>query len=128
MLRILIVDDNKNKNRWIRDILDKRVIQYKEIGNFMQASSEIKNNSNLYDGIILDMRFPNRMTDFDIEDRAGDKFLDFLNLEKINIPVLGNTMVEFRKATEYELFKGSTYGFWNPKILNEFLESLKDGE
>ena len=72
MLRILIVDDKKIKNRWIRDILDKRVIQYKEIGNFMQAASEIKNNSNLYDGIILDMQFPNRMTDFDMEDRAAD--------------------------------------------------------
>lgn len=128
MLRILIVDDNKNKNRWIRDILDKEKIQCIEDRDFMNAVSRIKYDSYLYDGIILDMKFLKRITDSKAEGRMGEKFLEFLKENNFDIPVLGNSTVEFRNAAEYPFFKGNTYGYCNPKILNQFLESLKDGE
>lgn len=122
-MRILIVDDSKNKNEWIREILEKEDIQYDEITYMNGAYSKILNSPDLYNGIILDMQFP-LMTDTPVDGKMGEKFLKRLKNRKMNIPVLGNSSMEFPDSTEYQFLKGNTYGYYNPKVLKEFLENL----
>ena len=122
-MRILIVDDSKNKNEWIREILEKENIQYDEIAYMNGAYSKILNSPDLYNGIILDMQFP-LMEDTQVDGRMGEKLLKRLKNRKINIPVLGNSTIEFPDSTEYPFLKGNTQGFYNPGVLDKFLKSL----
>lgn len=122
-MRILIVDDSKNKNEWIKGILEEKNIQYDEITYMNGAYMQILNNPNLYDGIILDMQFP-LMADTQIDGRMGEKLLERLKNRKINIPVLGNSTIEFLNLSKYSFLEGNTHGFFNPGILNNFLEKL----
>ena len=125
-MRILIVDDSKNKNKWIREILKRENIQYDEITYMNEAYNRIVDNPNLYNGIILDMQF-SLMSDTAIEGRMGEKLLRKLKHREINIPVLGNSTMEFPPVSEYPFLKGNTYGYYNPQILNDFLKNMKDG-
>lgn len=122
-MRILIVDDSKNKNEWIRDFLEAKNIQYDEISYMNEAYLKIKENPTFYNGIILDMQFA-RMKDDSIDGKMGEKLLKRLKHRNINIPVLGNSTIEFPDSTEYPFLKGNTYGFLNLKVLNNFLENL----
>ena len=122
-MMILIVDDSKIKNEWIRDVLEDKNIKYDEITYLNEAYVKILDNPNVYDGIILDMQFP-LYKDGVIETRAGEKLLKRLKHRKINIPVLGNSTIDFPSSTEYPFLKGNTCGICDPKVLNDFLESL----
>ena len=122
-MRILIIDDSKNKNNWIRAMLEKENIEYDELTYFNEAYSHILNNTELYDGIILDMQFP-ILKDSPIQSKSGEYFLKKLKNRKINIPVLGNSMIKFSNTEQYPFFKGNTNGYQNPKMLEYFLESI----
>lgn len=122
-MRILIVDDSKTKNEWIRDYLDTQNIQYDEVLYMNEAYLKIHENPTLYDGIILDMQFA-RMKGVSIDGRMGEKLIKRLKHGNINIPVLGNSIIEFPDSTEYPFLKGNTYGIPNLKVLNTFLEKL----
>ena len=126
-MRILIVDDSTMKNEWIRRILNKENVQYDEITYFNGASRMIFDNPESYNGIILDMQFP-ILLDGGVETRTGETLLKKLKHKGVNIPVLGNSTMEFRDAEKYPFFKGNTYGFHNSEVLNQFLEIIKDGE
>ena len=122
-MRILIVDDSKNKNEWIRDILEAENIRYDEVSYMNGAYSKILNSPDLYNGIILDMQFP-LMADSPIDGRMGEKLLKRLKHRNINIPVLGNSTMQFPDSTQYPFLRGNTYGFYNPVVLDEFLKNL----
>lgn len=122
-MRILIVDDSKNKNEWIRDFLEAKNIQYDEILYMNEAYLKIQENPTFYNGIILDMQFAS-MKDSPIDGRMGEKLLKRLKHRNINIPVLGNSIIEFPDSTEYPFLKGNTHGYFNLKELNTFLENL----
>lgn len=122
-MRLLIVEDSKIKIEWIRDILKEKNIKYDEITYLNGAYVKILDSPDVYDGIILDMQFP-LYQDGEIEGSAGEKLLKRLKNKKINIPVLGNSSIEFPSLTEYPCLRGNTYGVFEPKVLNDFLESL----
>lgn len=122
-MRILIVDDSKNKNKWIREFLEAQNIQYDEVLYMNEAYLKITENPTLYNGIILDMQFA-LMKGNPIDGRMGEKLLKRLKHRNINIPVLGNSSIEFPYSTEYPFLKGNTYGVFNLKELNTFLENL----
>lgn len=122
-MRILIVDDSKEKNEWIRDILESKKIQYDEVTYMNEAYLKILKDSTLYDGIILDMQFP-RMEDTPKELKMGEELLKRLKHRDINIPVLGNSTSEFPDSSKYPFLKGNTEGYFNLKVLKNFLESL----
>lgn len=122
-MRILIVDDSKTKNEWIRDGLDGKGIQYDEIKYRHEALTKIHENPDLYAGIILDMQFP-LYQGCPINQIMGEKFLKRLKSRGYNIPVLGNSTLEFPSSDEYPFLRGNTNGEFNPQVLNEFLNSL----
>lgn len=122
-MRLLIVEDSKIKIEWIRDILKEKNIEYDEITYLNGACLKILDEPKVYDGIILDMQFP-IYKNGEIDERAGEKLLKRLKHRKINIPVLGNSSIDFQSLTEYPCLRGNTYGVFEPKVLNNFLESL----
>lgn len=122
-MRILIVDDNRNKNAWIRTILEKKQVEYEEITNMNVAFRKIVNNPKFYTGIILDMKFP-EISGGTPNPEMGEKFLKRLKIRKLNIPVLGNSTMEFPTSEEYPNLKGNTHGYTNPEMLNNFLKNL----
>ena len=124
-MRILIIDDAKNKNRWIHVILKEKEIEYDEVTTMNAAYSKIVNNPELYQGIILDMQFP-QMEGYEPDGKMGEKLLKRLKNRKINIPILGNSTIEFPSATEYPILKGNTHGYYNPGVLNNFLKDYKE--
>lgn len=127
-MRILIIDDSTIKIKWIQEMLEEKNIHYDQIKYLSVAYKQILDSPEMYDGIILDMQFPMYTDSSQVKDRAGEWLLKRLDHKNINIPVLGNSTMEFRDAEKYPFLKGNTHGFYNPRALIDFLESLKDGE
>lgn len=125
-MRILIVDDSKNKIKWIEEILREKDIEYEVISYLEEAWKKI-DNSKFIDGIILDMEFPisvNHKT----KERTGLVLLNKMKNKNIEIPTLGNSTIRFPDS-EYPFLKGQLYGYITFDGINtllKFLESIEE--
>lgn len=126
-MRILIIDDLKNKIMWIEELLKEKNIEYEVVSYFNEAYCKILNSS--YDGIILDMQFP-IYSDSPANDTAGRRVLKRMKHRNLQIPVLGNTtMRNFPTSEEYPFIKGKLSGYrtWDDvNMLIEFLKSIDE--
>lgn len=127
-MRILILDDSKNKCNWIKEILKQRNIEYEEITYLNGAYLKILKSPSYYQGIILDMQFP-ILEDSPVKGNAGEVFLKKLNNRNIQIPTLGNSTMSFPNQKEYPFLKGKLDGYetldGKNKLL-KFLESIAE--
>lgn len=125
-MRILILDDLDNKCTWIKEILEQQNIEHEQILYLKEAYQKILKET--YNGIILDMQFPIQRGSKKAG-RAGEIFLKILKSRNIQIPVLGNSTINFPSPEEYPFLKGKLEGYETideRKKLIEFLENIKE--
>ena len=84
------------------------------------AHNSIKNDHSHIDGIITDMRYP--LQKGGEVKRAGNQLLDWLLEQKIKIPVLGNSHLEF--DSEYPYYTEKMNGYFEEHIFQEFISLI----
>lgn len=123
-MRILIVDDSERKITWIKDFFKESNIQYEHSLYLTDAYEKIFIKNKEYNGIILDMQFP-IYKNSEAKGRSGEIFLKELTNKNLQIPVLGNSIIDFSN-TEYSYFYGQINGFINRyQVLDNFLKQIE---
>lgn len=119
-MTIMIIDDGIGKCRKIEAECGKRGIETKVFHDLESAQNCLKNNHSHIDGIITDMRYP--LQKGGKAERAGNQLLDWLLKQKIEIPVLGNSHLEFN--SEYPYFKEKMNGYFEEHIFQKFVSLI----
>lgn len=123
-MRILIIDDSENKILWIKEFLQERKIKHEQSIYLNDAYEKIFRKSEEYNGIILDMQFPIEKDSL-IKVKSGELLLKELKDKNLQIPVLGNSMIDF-KDIGYKSFYGQISGFINKyQVLDNFLKQIE---
>ena len=123
-MRILIVDDSGRKVMWIKEFLEERNIQYEHSLYLTDAFEKIFIKNEEYNGIILDMQFP-IYKNSQAKGRSGEILLRELTNKNLQIPVLGNSLIDF-SDTEYAYFHSQINGFINRyQVSDNFLKQIE---
>ena len=100
-MRILIVDDNDLKVRDLISVLEKNNVEYDYANCRIAALQFLLRSKNQYDGIVLDMQFPNR-EDEHVDINAGYDFLHELEFRNIDIPVCMHSSSDDLDFSDYK--------------------------
>lgn len=121
---IMIIDDTISKIRKIEDVLKEKGITFISVYAINPAKKLLQNGEKI-DGIVLDMQLPMYAGDKEsMRNDGGNFFLKWLSHHNYKIPVLGNSVQEFK--TDYQYFKGQMIGVYDAVIFENFITSIKD--
>lgn len=121
-IKILIVEDGLFRRKRLEETLKFLGVKYISVDTLEEAKSILKSDETV-NGIVTDMSFPIN-TNEDANDRAGDRLLDWLKENKVEIPVLGISTCGF--SVDYPQIKGQMPGCVEPFILKKFISSIKE--
>ena len=122
-MTILIIDDSVRKRRIIEKALKEQGISFITV-YAVDIARQVLDMGEKIDGIVLDMQLPIYSDQKSKTKNGGYVFLNWLSAHSLEIPVLGNSLQEFK--TDYQYFKGQMPGDYDPDIFQEFLTSIKD--
>lgn len=124
-MRIVVVEDDKNKREFIEDICELKNIDIISFNSIMPAIKYVVKNFLETDGIILDLGLTNYDDSEDYDSEKGLILVKELNRKKINIPILINSTTEIdliEIMRNYPNVKGQMAS--NYKKLDGFINSL----
>lgn len=118
-MKIAVIEDGIGKYRKIESECEKRGIDT-EILHDLESAIVYLRDSHDVDGIITDMQYPLRKGG-DVK-MAGNRLLEWLLQEKMEIPVLGNSHLDF--DSEYPYFTKKMNGYFEEHIFQEFVSLI----
>lgn len=128
-MKILIVDDRDYKIRDLISVLKKNNIEYDVADCGRQAMLRLIRNK--YDGVVLDMQFPN-YTDGRIDIDGGYKILSEMDNRDIKIPVCMHSsdsdldFSDYENVIMYIVYNSSVYMDNQYKEFIKKVESIKN--
>ena len=118
-MKIVVIDDGIGKCRKIESECGKRGIETVILHDLKSAIEYLTDNP--VDGIITDMQYPLQKGG-DVK-RAGDLLLKLLFKQNKEIPVLGNSHLDFN--SEYPYFTKKMNGYFEEYLFQEFVTLIE---
>lgn len=119
--RMLVIDDTQGKVRRVKIAAEKAGFEVEAIAVLETAKKFIRENE--VEAIVLDEQFFLREEAKSLHG-AGEELLEWLETEKMEIPVLGFSHTSFQAS--YPYFWGQMGMTFEKDTFQEFISSLKD--
>ena len=124
-MKIVVVEDDRNKREFVKDIFELKNIDMISFNSIMPAIKYVIEHSPETDGIILDLGLTSYDDSGDYDAEKGLILVQELKRKKINIPILINSTTELdliEVMKNYPNVKGQMAS--NYKKLDGFIKSL----
>ena len=125
-MRILIIDDNLCKHKWIQKIIIDLGFEYEIAICINQALTNIYKNPKKYQALILDMQLPRYISGIEMVGKAGEEILKRMERKNIIIPTIINSSMPLKNEDfiKYKSFYG-ILPIFDKAFLVKFLEDSK---